>query len=346
MRPTRILTPPPLHRPVLSPEEFIPVSGSIPSPSSAAPNVRQISLLAIIFLVVLRLSIGWQLFYEGIWKINTLPTAKPWTAEGYLKNSAGPFRDTFRGMIDDPDGLDKLDFAKQSAYLDSWVANFIRHYGNLDEAQTKRINRVLEVQKQKLEDLLVKNKNWVGDQKLGIVGEIEVYRGMLEKYNQRLKAAHLDFEREHLEKSWSDIQEKYKQLIGPVDEITKELQTEGRKLLNTDQLRTGSIPQLPRKVDQIDQRTIWSLTVFGGLLILGLFTRLASLGAAGLILLFYLAMPPWPGVPEAPGPEHSFIVNKNLIEVIALLALAVLPSGRWLGLDAWIHRFLLGGKSV
>ncbi len=73
------------------------------------------------------------------------------------------------------------------------------------------------------------------------------------------------------------------------------------------------------------------MTVFGGLLILGLFTRLASLGAAGLILLFYLAMPPC-RVFRKPWTEHSFIVNKNLIEVIALLALAVLPSGRWLGL--------------
>lgn len=299
-----------------------------------------------IFIVLLRLAIGWQLFYEGVWKISTQPTAKPWTAEGYLKNSAGPFRDTFRNMVDDPNGLDKLDFKKQSAFLDAWVANFTRHYGNLDEAQTKRINRVLEVQKGKLEDQLVKDKAWAGDEKLGIVGEIAVYKDMVEKYEQRLKTARLDFEREHLKKSQSDVQDKYKQLVGPVDAITEELQKEARKLLNDEQIRSGSLPQLPKKVDQIDHQTMWALTIFGGLLILGLFTRLSALGAAGLILLFYLAMPPWPGVPEPPGPEHSLFVNKNLVEVLALLAIAALPSGRWLGLDAWIYRFILGGKNV
>jgi len=47
-------------------------------------------------------------------------------------------------------------------------------------------------------------------------------------------------------------------------------------------------------------------------------------------------VPPWPGVEElieTAGPEHSFIVNKNLIEVIALLAIASLPTGQWFGLD-------------
>lgn len=308
-------------------------------------SVRQASFLACALIVILRLAIGWQLLYEGLWKFNTQPTAKPWTAEGYLKNSAGPFRDTFRNMVDDPDGLAKLDFAKQSSYLDAWVANFARHYGNLDQAQTDRLNRVLAAQKKKLEELLVKNKQWVGDEKLGIVGEIQIYKGMVEKYNQRLNAASLDFEREHLEKSWSDVQDKYKQLVGPVDEITRELQGEARKLLTIDQLRKGAFPQLPLKVTQIDVQTMWALTIFGGLLILGLFTRLSALGAAGLITMFYLAMPPWPGVPEPPGPEHSFIVNKNLIEVLALLAIASLPTGRWLGLDSWIHRFILRSKT-
>ena len=52
-----------------------------------------------------------------------------------------------------------------------------------------------------------------------------------------------------------------------------------------------------------------------------------------MVLGFYLAWPPWPGVPEAPGPDHALVVNKNLIEVAALFALAALPTGRWFGVD-------------
>ncbi len=52
-----------------------------------------------------------------------------------------------------------------------------------------------------------------------------------------------------------------------------------------------------------------------------------------MVLGFYLAWPPWPGVIEAPGPDHALVVNKNLIEVTALFALAALPTGRWFGVD-------------
>ena len=85
--------------------------------------------------------------------------------------------------------------------------------------------------------------------------------------------------------------------------------------------------------------TIAGLTVLGGLLVVGLCTRFAALSAAFMVFGFFMAMPPFPGVPEAPGPEHSFIVNKNLIEVLALLALAYVPSGQWFGLDGVCGKF-------
>lgn len=57
-----------------------------------------------------------------------------------------------------------------------------------------------------------------------------------------------------------------------------------------------------------------------------------------MLFNFYMAMPPWPGVPAAPGPEHSFVINKNLIEVIALLGIATMPTGSWFGVDAILAR--------
>ncbi len=90
--------------------------------------------------------------------------------------------------------------------------------------------------------------------------------------------------------------------------------------------------------------TIGALTVLGLLLIAGLATRAAAIAGAGMLLSFYLVWPPWPGVAEAPGvTEHAFIVNKNLIEVVALLALAALPSGQWFGLD---RLFTLGWRRL
>jgi hypothetical protein len=54
--------------------------------------------------------------------------------------------------------------------------------------------------------------------------------------------------------------------------------------------------------------------------------------------MFYLSMPPWPGLPAAPMAEgHYLFVNKNLIEMLALLCLATTRSGCWAGLDGLLQ---------
>ncbi|MEP0844190.1 MAG: DoxX family protein [Phycisphaerae bacterium] len=95
-----------------------------------------------------------------------------------------------------------------------------------------------------------------------------------------------------------------------------------------------------------DMAMMVGLTVIGACLILGLFTRLASLGGAVMLLMFYLAMPPFPGahVPESAAEGHYLFVNKNLIEMLALLMIATSRVGRWFGLDALIHA--LFGRNV
>ena len=51
-------------------------------------------------------------------------------------------------------------------------------------------------------------------------------------------------------------------------------------------------------------------------------------------------MPPLPGWPESPRVEgHYVLINKTLIEVIALLALTFIPTGRWAGVDGLFQLF-------
>ena len=73
-------------------------------------------------------------------------------------------------------------------------------------------------------------------------------------------------------------------------------------------------------------------------LILGLFTRLASLAGIGFILMFYLAAPPLIGYFYSIPSEGSYlIVNKNLVELCALAVIFVTGSGKFAGLDRIIH---------
>ena len=97
----------------------------------------------------------------------------------------------------------------------------------------------------------------------------------------------------------------------------------------------------PNLLDTANLVTMWGLTVVGLLLILGLFTRLASVAGIAFVLLFYLAAPPWVGYFYALPSEGSYlIVNKNLVELCALLVIMLTGSGRFAGLDRILHRLL------
>src|SRR5512134_3856338 len=99
-----------------------------------------------------------------------------------------------------------------------------------------------------------------------------------------------------------------------------------------------SMAAQPNLLENANLITMWGLTIVGLLLMLGLFTRLASLAGIGFILLFYLATPPFVGYFYAIPSEGSYlIVNKNLVELSALIVIFVTGSGRFAGLDRLVH---------
>jgi hypothetical protein len=92
-------------------------------------DIRRYSFAAVVLLVVLRLGLGWQLLYEGLWKIDTLGTSYPWSSDGYLKSAQGPMRDVFRAMTGDPDDKSWLDEELVAKRWDQWKSRFAAHYG-------------------------------------------------------------------------------------------------------------------------------------------------------------------------------------------------------------------------
>ncbi|MEW4531512.1 hypothetical protein [Maioricimonas sp. JC845] len=430
-------------------------------------DLKRISSVAIVLLVLLRMSIGWQFLYEGLWKYDTLNTANPWSSEGYLRNAQGPFRDHFREMVGDPDELDWLDYDVMSDKWDDWRDRFVAHFG-LDEKQQQRLETLLDGNKvhvaglkalpesvdlRKYADVItfdadrgrllvegeipllpsearalrgmvpvVKTESgeyakrgddgepllnddgtpvppeagdlaWVkaidrletlssrlgyrqklaanlkGDpDRVGVVGrltergtyrpemgtfdpqqqeeaaeenirygEIQVYKDMLADYEAGLKRAETDYQRDHLATLWKKIQAKRVELTGPIKTLETSLREDALKLLTPEQRARGPLPPKPTELRQADQMTMLGLTGLGILLLFGLFSRIAAVLGAVMMVMFYLPMPPWPGVPPAPGPEHALFINKNMIEAIALLGIAAMPTGRWFGLDGLLR---------
>jgi thiosulfate dehydrogenase [quinone] large subunit len=83
----------------------------------------------------------------------------------------------------------------------------------------------------------------------------------------------------------------------------------------------------------IDNGVAIALLVVGLLLVLGLFTQLACVLGLGLLALFYLSAIPLQGVPEPRNEGTYLIVNKNLIEAVAVAVIFTFRTGRIAGLD-------------
>jgi thiosulfate dehydrogenase [quinone] large subunit len=87
----------------------------------------------------------------------------------------------------------------------------------------------------------------------------------------------------------------------------------------------------------IDFINIWGLIAIGLGLILGSFTRIATIAGIVLLSLYYFSHPPFPGIKYAMSMEGSYLfVNKNLIEMVALVVLFLFPTSREFGLDKFI----------
>lgn len=108
-----------------------------------------------------------------------------------------------------------------------------------------------------------------------------------------------------------------------------------------------SIAENPGLLQVVDLLNIIGLIAVGILLLLGAFTRLASGIGAFLILLYYIANPPFIGyLSETTGEGHYLIVNKQLIEMGVLILFIFLPRSFFWGLDRLIARIRKPAQQV
>jgi uncharacterized membrane protein YphA (DoxX/SURF4 family) len=96
----------------------------------------------------------------------------------------------------------------------------------------------------------------------------------------------------------------------------------------------------PAVVWVVDQANVWGLLLIGLGLVLGVLTRLAAGSGILLLFLYYVASPPLVGLPTN-GAEGSYlVVNKNLVEMLALCVLAALPGPGFFGLEQRARKLL------
>jgi uncharacterized membrane protein YphA (DoxX/SURF4 family) len=323
------------------------------------------------FLVLLRVAIGWHLLSEGLYKLMSMPDARgeivagaektreaeakgnektkgwffgryfeptdtpPFSSEAYNRNASGPFAKNFRSLIPDVDSREALNLDKLK---DAWKAEMDRvaaHYG-FSDGQKAEAAKTLAAQE---EDA----GQWFKDPE---------NRANIRKYIDNLdnlerldaKPSKMSYEVERYNDARKTLESDRKALVAPIDSWSRTLRDSWTSLATAEQReKDGPYQPAMTEIQRADKITAYGLSICGLLLMLGLFTPLAALGSAGFLALFYLSMPPWPGLPVPPNSEgHYIFVTKNLIEFFACLVLASTPSGLWMGVDAllfgWIVR--------
>ena len=90
-------------------------------------------------------------------------------------------------------------------------------------------------------------------------------------------------------------------------------------------------------LNAVDFLNVWGLILIGTGLILGMFTRIATISGMVLLAFYYLSHPPIVGTTYAIPSEGNYLwVNKNLIELFALWVILMFPTWKQIGIDRFI----------
>ena len=287
-------------------------------------------------MVLLRIAIGWHFAYEGAWKLHEAD----WRATGYLVQSTGPLRPVFHSMVWDVDALKRLTPEWVKGRIDERYAEVQKHY-ELTADQRKQADAFVRDRKKEADDI------FAGPDFQNELKDYQKFLAHIEAQEKYLGGKGPDFNVERVKYDYIKKAQAQGGLLARAQEPVKAIDTFAQSLLGAGQYAdaqgkgVGPLPHEKSQTFLIDWANMLALTAVGVCLMLGLFTRLAALGGIGLLMLYYFAMPPFPGYPESPMVEgHYLMVNKNLVEALALLMIATTRIGRWGGLDAYVSAIL------
>ena len=90
-------------------------------------------------------------------------------------------------------------------------------------------------------------------------------------------------------------------------------------------------------MNMVDILNEWGLVLIGLGLFIGLLSKPCKIAGIALLLLYYIAYPPFAGLGINAHVEGSYwVVNKNLVEMAALLVLCFFPSSHITGIDRFL----------
>jgi len=292
----------------------------------------KLTLPAIIFLVLLRMTIGWHFFQEGAVKVKEGFSSTP-----FLSAAKGPFAKNFLSMIPDYDGMIRIDAKRMSDASDAYGEQIKSQYG-LNDDQCKEVDQILKDYKAKRKETYDEWKSQIEEYKNGFE-RIAKLQGDL----SRSKVESLRRQQDDIEGKWkalgrpilAELDNANAEMIERLNAVATDEQANpkpGKPIAKDFQGRSirkqipfkfeGEGPISVKLVDKIIP--IFDMSV-GILLLLGLLTPLAGL-ASGLFLASVV-------VSQFPGFPGTTPTYYQAIEMLGCFVIAFADAGRYAGLD-------------
>lgn len=225
--------------------------------------------------------------------------------------------------------------------VDDWrkIRDEVKTITGLADEQKKQADVLLSARVQQLSDYLA------GEAEAMTEYQHELWR--LEKWQAAAETGQVPFFDERLAAKASETASTAKSWLSQVQDFEKSLQADFRSLLTAEQrglaLTTAAMEEAltDERHDSLRMINVSAAVVTIGVgvcLILGLFTRLASLVGALFLAAVVVSQPPWLA--------ESAPTMSQCIELAGLLVLAGTAAGRWAGLDYFTYAlFHRGGDA-
>lgn len=323
----------------------------------------QLGFLGVVFLVLLRITVGWHFLYQGLWKLENPEFA----SEGFLAQARGPLADKFHALIPDFEGTERTTLAYQEKQLDAALAAFTARHA-LDESQKTQAAEV---------------RNYYRDQIAAYLGDAERAQAIADARHEwdRLRADKAKWsplagaspenplpasdeiaqrpwlppeyvQKQHWDKQ-TELRAQANGWIADLDKYQADFAQALTGVLTSEQraARGDGYSPLAQFLDtfrnlqepkNFDRFIIYTNIAIGACLMVGFLTRFSALCGGLFMALIVAAQPDWPGLYPHPHPiaGHSLFVTKEFIEMMVLFTLATTGVGRWGGLDFFV-RYLI-----
>jgi uncharacterized membrane protein YphA (DoxX/SURF4 family) len=309
-------------------------------------------------LVVLRLSLGCHFLYEGVWKI---AHRNQFSSESFLIQAKGPVAGFFYAMIpdiygrrrlpviSDENGKKRIDSDPIAARWNEYrqnLADYLRPRDETDQAAAGAHQRF----RTDAEKTYIEFKKSLEAYFAANLEQIEVYFASLDRFENNPEAGQdANFQKQQRWRRMMELRSQANVWIREIEAREESYKNALYELMNDKQREKAALMPENWKIwqwdrmDQINFAVTYGLTAIGLCLLLGLFTRTAALGGAAFMCMVVMSQPAWPTIypPDPAVVGHALLVNKDFIEMVALLVVAATAAGRWGGLDFFIHRWFV-----